>query len=84
MYQVSAQVNVKCKWYYLGTNLTLLYSEWPKLHRVLAVLSANGLKLAKVKKKEKTWVSLGVKALASKVRSTIIEKTFLIRQQILP
>ena len=24
--------------------LTLLHSEWPKLHRVLAVLSAKGLK----------------------------------------
>ena len=25
--------------------LTLLLSEWPKLHRVLAILSATGLKL---------------------------------------
>ena len=27
-----------------GLLLTLLHSEWPKLHRVLAVLSAIGLK----------------------------------------
>ena len=26
-----------------GLLLTLLHSEWPKLHRVLAVLSAKGL-----------------------------------------
>ena len=26
--------------------LTLLHSEWPKLHRVLAVLSAVGLRMA--------------------------------------
>ena len=25
--------------------LTLLHSEWPKLHRVLAILSATGLKV---------------------------------------
>ena len=30
-----------CKWDLL---LTLLHSEWPKLHRVLAILSAIGLK----------------------------------------
>ena len=29
----------------VGWTLTLLHSEWPKLHRVLAVLSAIGLNL---------------------------------------
>ena len=28
---------------YITFNLTLLHSEWPKLHRVLAILSAIGL-----------------------------------------
>ena len=31
--------------FYSGSCLTLLHSKWPKLHRVLAVLSAIGLRM---------------------------------------
>ena len=36
--------------------LTLLHSEWPKLHRVLAILSAKGLRANPVKKGDKKMV----------------------------
>ena len=37
--------------------LTLLHSEWPKLHRVLAVLSAVGLRVKPISKSDLTMRS---------------------------